>query len=56
MRNVAACPLAGVCRDEVFDVTPHVAALTEKMLGDPLSFLDVYDEEKEAEKGRKYAS
>lgn len=38
VRNIAACPLAGVCCDEVFDVTPHVAALTERLLDDPLSY------------------
>ena len=26
VRNVTACPLAGVCRDETFDVTPHAQA------------------------------
>ncbi len=38
LRNVAACPHAGVCALECFDVTPHVVALTEFMLRDPLSF------------------
>ena len=27
VRNVTACPLAGVCRDETFDVTPYAQAL-----------------------------
>ena len=26
VRNVTACPLAGVCKDEAFDVTPYSAA------------------------------
>ncbi|MGE5609240.1 MAG: sulfurtransferase TusA family protein [Bacillota bacterium] len=38
VRNIAACPHAGVCRKEVFDVTPHVIGLTEFMLPDPVSF------------------
>lgn len=38
VRNIAACHLAGVCPNEVFDVTPHVIALTERLLADPLSF------------------
>ena len=38
VRNITACPGAGVCPDEVFDVTGHVVALTEFLLGDPLSF------------------
>jgi len=37
VRNIAACPLSGVCQHEVFDVTPHVISLTEKLLPDPLS-------------------
>jgi sulfite reductase (ferredoxin) len=32
VRNITADPYAGVARDEVFDVTPHVLALTSKML------------------------
>jgi sulfite reductase (ferredoxin) len=28
VRNVTACPLAGVCRTEAFDVTPYADALT----------------------------
>ena len=27
VRNVTACPLAGVCRDETFDVTPYAKAM-----------------------------
>lgn len=38
VRNIAACFQAGVCPDEVFDVTPHAISLTESLLGDPLSF------------------
>lgn len=38
VRNIAACHQAGVCPDEVFDVTPHVVRLTESLLPDPLSF------------------
>ncbi len=26
VRNVTACPLAGVCRDQAFDVTPYAQA------------------------------
>lgn len=37
-RNVAACPLAGACPHEAFDVTPHAQALTGRLLADPLSF------------------
>ncbi len=38
VRNIAACPHAGVCPHEVFDVTPHVVRLTEFLLPDPLSY------------------
>lgn len=38
VRNIAACQGAGVCADEVFDVTGHAVALTEILLRDPLSF------------------
>lgn len=38
VRNVAACHQAGVCPLEVFDITPHVIAVTEFLLPDPLSF------------------
>ncbi|MBU0716771.1 MAG: hypothetical protein KJ749_00850, partial [Planctomycetes bacterium] len=37
VRNILACPDAGVCTREAFDVSPHVIALTEFMLSDPLS-------------------
>ena len=33
VRNVTACPLAGVCRDETFDVTPHAQACMRFLLG-----------------------
>ncbi|MDA2938114.1 nitrite/sulfite reductase [Acidobacteria bacterium AH-259-A15] len=33
VRNVTACPLAGVCRDEVFDVTPYAKACSRFLLG-----------------------
>ncbi len=35
VRNVTACPYAGVCPDEVFDVTPHARALSKFLLGHP---------------------
>ncbi len=35
VRNVTACPLAGVCRDETFDVTPHAQACMRFLLGHP---------------------
>lgn len=35
VRNVTACPLAGVCRTEAFDVTPYARALTYFLLGHP---------------------
>ncbi|UCE62122.1 MAG: sulfurtransferase TusA family protein, partial [Phycisphaerales bacterium] len=38
VRNIMACPDAGVCTREAFDVSPHVIALTEFMLSDPASF------------------
>ncbi len=33
VRNVTACPLAGVCRSETFDVTPYARALAYFLLG-----------------------
>ncbi len=33
VRNVTACPTAGVCKDESFDVTPYAHALTYYFLG-----------------------
>lgn len=35
VRNLTACPLAGVCRTESFDVTPHSEALFRFLLGHP---------------------
>src|SRR5436305_5343676 len=35
VRNVTACPLAGVCRGEVFDVTPYAKAMAYHLLGHP---------------------
>ena len=35
VRNVTACPLAGVCRDETFDVTPYAQACMRFLLGHP---------------------
>ena len=35
VRNVTACPLAGVCRDEVFDVTPYAKSCARFLLGHP---------------------
>ena len=35
VRNVTACPLAGVCRAETFDVSPYANALTRFLLGHP---------------------
>ncbi len=33
VRNITACPLAGVCHTEAFDVTPYADALTFYLLG-----------------------
>jgi sulfite reductase (ferredoxin) len=35
VRNVTACPYAGVCPDQVFDVTPYSHALAQFLLGHP---------------------
>ncbi len=35
VRNVTACPIAGVCHEESFDVTPYAKALTYFLLGHP---------------------
>ena len=35
VRNVTACPLAGVCKGETFDVTPYASALAYFLLGHP---------------------
>ncbi len=38
VRNIVGCHNAGVCRGELFDVSPHAVALTEFLLPDPLSY------------------
>jgi sulfite reductase (ferredoxin) len=35
VRNVTACQIAGVCRDETFDVTPYAHAVAHFLLGHP---------------------
>ncbi len=35
VRNVTACPLAGICRDEAFDTTPYAKACSKFMMGHP---------------------
>jgi sulfite reductase (ferredoxin) len=35
VRNVTACPYAGVCPDEVFDVTPYSKAMSKFLMGHP---------------------
>ncbi len=35
VRNVTACPLAGVCHTETFDVSPYASALMRFLLGHP---------------------
>ncbi|MFQ5693070.1 MAG: nitrite/sulfite reductase, partial [Nitrospinota bacterium] len=37
VRNVTGCPLAGVCRDEVFDISPYAAAFARYFLRHPLT-------------------
>jgi len=37
VRNITACPYAGVAADEYFDVTPYAEALTRYLLRHPLS-------------------
>jgi sulfite reductase (ferredoxin) len=37
VRNVTACPLAGVCRTQAFDVTPYAEAVAYYLLGHPLT-------------------
>jgi sulfite reductase beta subunit-like hemoprotein len=37
VRNITACPYAGVAADELFDVTPYADALTRYLLRHPLS-------------------
>jgi sulfite reductase (ferredoxin) len=35
VRNVTACPIAGVCREQTFDVTPYAKATAYFLLGHP---------------------
>lgn len=35
VRNITGCPLAGVCGDEAFDISPYARGLTEFLLGHP---------------------
>ncbi len=35
VRNITGCPIAGVCRDEAFDVTPYADAAFHFLLGHP---------------------
>jgi len=35
VRNITACPYAGVCQDEVFDVTPYSLAMAKFLMGHP---------------------
>src|SRR3954451_18119767 len=35
VRNVTGCPIAGVCKDELFDVTPYAKACAYFLLGHP---------------------
>jgi sulfite reductase (ferredoxin) len=35
IRNVTGCPLAGVCREQTFDITPYAKALAFFLLGHP---------------------
>ena len=37
IRNISACPYAGIAHDEVFDVTPYAEAMTRYFLGHPLA-------------------
>ena len=37
VRNITACPYAGVAQDEIFDVTPYADAMTRYFLRHPLS-------------------
>ena len=35
VRNVTACPIAGICREETFDITGYAQAVFEYLLGHP---------------------
>ena len=36
VRNVTACPMAGICRDELFDITPYANAMARFFLRNPI--------------------
>jgi len=38
LRNIAACPHAGICPHEAFDVSPYVLGLTDLLMSDPRAF------------------
>lgn len=38
VRNITACPYAGICPAEQFDVSPYVVAVTEYLIGLPGSY------------------
>ncbi|MFH1789095.1 MAG: nitrite/sulfite reductase, partial [Candidatus Altiarchaeota archaeon] len=38
VRNITACPRAGICKEEAFDVRGHAIQLTELMLPEPESY------------------
>ncbi|MCM8799105.1 MAG: nitrite/sulfite reductase, partial [Candidatus Omnitrophica bacterium] len=38
VRNITACPLAGVCKEEVFDVREDAIALSEYLISDEISY------------------
>jgi len=38
VRNITACPFAGICAKEVFDVRSYAISLTEHLLSDPNSY------------------
>jgi sulfite reductase (ferredoxin) len=35
VRNITACPLAGICHEEAFDTTPYARACSRFMMGHP---------------------
>ena len=35
VRNVTACPLAGICHEETFDITPYAKATAKFLMGHP---------------------
>jgi len=37
VRNVTACPLAGVCQEEAFDVTPYAHTLSRYLMRNPVN-------------------